>query len=85
MIDEPIQNGFRSGFVAVVGRPNVGKSTLLNRLLGTDRAVVTEQAGTTTDAVAAEIELDVEGEMERYLLLDTAGVSKGARRASGVR
>jgi GTPase len=70
--------------LAIVGRPNVGKSTLLNRLLGTDRAVVTEQAGTTTDAVAAEIELDVEGEMERYLLLDTAGVSKGARRASGV-
>jgi GTPase len=69
---------------AIVGRPNVGKSTLLNRLLGTDRAVVSEEAGTTTDAVAAEIALDVEGEPERYLLLDTAGVSKGARRARGV-
>ena len=52
----------------------------LNRLLGTDRAVVSEKAGTTTDAVAAEIALDLEGETERYLLLDTAGVSKGARR-----
>jgi GTP-binding protein len=70
--------------LAIVGRPNVGKSTLLNRLLGTDRAVVSEEAGTTTDAVAAEIALDVEGEPERYLLLDTAGVSKGARRARGV-
>ena len=70
--------------LAIVGRPNVGKSTLLNRLLGTDRAVVSEKAGTTTDAVAAEIALDVGGETERYLLLDTAGVSKGARRARGV-
>ena len=70
--------------LAIIGRPNVGKSTLLNRLLGTDRAVVSEQAGTTTDAVAAEIALEQEGETERYLLLDTAGVSKGARRARGV-
>jgi GTPase len=70
--------------LAIVGRPNVGKSTLLNRLLGMDRAVVSEKAGTTTDAVAAEIALQVEGETERYLLLDTAGVSKGARRARGV-
>jgi GTPase len=70
--------------LAIVGRPNVGKSTLLNRLLGTDRAIVSEKAGTTTDAVAAEIALEVEGESERYLLLDTAGVSKGSRRARGV-
>jgi GTPase len=70
--------------LAIVGRPNVGKSTLLNSLLGTDRAVVSEEAGTTTDAVAGEIALEVEGETKRYLLLDTAGVSKGARRASGV-
>ncbi|MBA2533448.1 MAG: ribosome biogenesis GTPase Der [Rubrobacter sp.] len=70
--------------LAIVGRPNVGKSTLLNRLLGAERAVVSERAGTTTDAVAGEIEVDVDGEAERYLLLDTAGVSKGARRAEGV-
>ena len=70
--------------LAIVGRPNVGKSTLLNRLLGEDRAVVSEKAGTTTDAVAGEIEVEVDGERERYLLLDTAGVSKGARRARGV-
>ena len=70
--------------LAIVGRPNVGKSTLLNRLLGAERAVVSEEAGTTTDAVAGEIETFVEGKQERYVLLDTAGVSKGARRAQGV-
>jgi GTPase len=70
--------------LAIVGRPNVGKSTLLNRLLGSERAVVSEEAGTTTDAVAGEIEILVDGEGERYLLLDTAGASKGARRARGV-
>lgn len=70
--------------LAIVGRPNVGKSTLLNRLLGADRAVVSEVAGTTTDAVAGEIEVEIEGSSERYLLLDTAGVSKTARKASGV-
>jgi GTPase len=68
--------------LSIVGRPNVGKSTLLNRLLGADRAVVSEVAGTTTDAVADVVE--VEGEKERYLVMDTAGVSRGARRASGV-
>ena len=70
--------------LAIVGRPNVGKSTLLNRLLGAERAVVSEEAGTTTDAVAGEVEIDLDGEPERYLLLDTAGVSKSARRAQGV-
>lgn len=70
--------------LAIVGRPNVGKSTLLNRLLGAERAVVSEVAGTTTDAVAGEVELETGGGTERYLLLDTAGVSKTARKASGV-
>ena len=70
--------------LAIVGRPNVGKSTLLNRLLGADRAVVSDVAGTTTDAVAGEVEVQVEGEAERYLVLDTAGVSKTVRQASGV-
>jgi GTP-binding protein len=74
--------------VAVVGRPNVGKSTLLNRLLGSERAVVCEEAGTTTDAVAHEIEVNgaaMDGRLiERFLLLDTAGVSRSTRRAQGV-
>jgi GTPase len=70
--------------LAIVGRPNVGKSTLLNRLLGAERAVVSEEAGTTTDAVAGEVEVGVNGEAQRYLVLDTAGVGRGARKASGV-
>jgi GTPase len=68
--------------LAIVGRPNVGKSTLLNRLLGSERAVVSEVPGTTTDAVAGEVE--TEDGVERFLLLDTAGVSKNVRRARGV-
>lgn len=70
--------------VAIIGRPNVGKSTLLNRLIGSERAVVSEVAGTTTDAVENELEVEVDGEVERYILLDTAGVNRSARRASGV-
>jgi GTP-binding protein len=72
--------------VAVIGRPNVGKSTLLNRLLGSERAVVSEVAGTTTDAVEHEIEVQdaSEGAAGRFLLLDTAGVNRSARRAEGV-
>jgi GTP-binding protein len=70
--------------LAIVGRPNVGKSTLLNRLLGSERAVVSEVAGTTTDAVAGEIEVEVGGDVDRYLLLDTAGMGKSARWARGV-
>ena len=70
--------------LAIVGRPNVGKSTLLNRLLGSERAVVSEVAGTTTDAVAGEVEVGRNGEVQRYLLLDTAGVGRGARKARGV-
>ncbi|CAN5883586.1 ribosome biogenesis GTPase Der [soil metagenome] len=66
--------------LAIIGRPNVGKSTLLNNLLGSERAVTSEMAGTTTDAVAGEVLVDG----MRYLLLDTAGVNRGARRATGV-
>ena len=67
--------------LAIIGRPNVGKSTLLNRLLGAERAVVSEVAGTTTDAVAGEV--SSEDGTERYLLLDTAGVGRGSRKSGG--
>jgi GTP-binding protein len=88
LLPEPISTGEEDGLprLAIVGRPNVGKSTLLNRLLGSERAVVSEVAGTTTDAVAGEVEVGVgvDGEAERCLVLDTAGVGRGARKASGV-
>jgi GTP-binding protein len=61
--------------VSVVGRPNVGKSSLVNRLLGYPRALVDAHAGTTRDAV--DTVLEVGG--TRYVLVDTAGVRRRAR------
>lgn len=61
--------------VAVIGRPNVGKSSLVNRLVGDERTVVTDQPGTTRDAVDVEI---THGD-RRYLLVDTAGIRRKGR------
>ena len=61
--------------VAVVGRPNVGKSTLVNRLLGEDRMIVFDAPGTTRDA----IEVPFERYGRRYVLVDTAGVRRRGR------
>jgi GTP-binding protein len=61
--------------IAVVGRPNVGKSTLINRLLGEDRLVVYDQPGTTRDAV----EVPFERNDRKYVLIDTAGIRRRAR------
>jgi len=61
--------------IAVVGRPNVGKSTLANRLLGEERLVVFDQPGTTRDAV----EVPFERNDRKYLLIDTAGIRRKAR------
>jgi GTPase len=65
--------------VALVGKPNVGKSSLLNRLTGEQRAVVDEVAGTTVDPVDSLVELD--GEVWRFV--DTAGLRKRVKTASG--
>jgi len=62
--------------VALVGRPNVGKSSLVNRLAGEERVVVSELPGTTRDAV--DITLLRDG--ERYVLVDTAGMRRPGRR-----
>ncbi|QJR11743.1 GTPase Der [Usitatibacter rugosus] len=58
--------------VAIVGRPNVGKSTLVNRLLGEERVIAFDQPGTTRDSI--EIELEKDGKL--YTLIDTAGIRK---------
>jgi len=58
--------------IALVGRPNVGKSSILNRLLGTERAMVSPIPGTTRDSVDAVIEKDG----QKYLFVDTAGIRK---------
>lgn len=61
--------------VAVIGRPNVGKSTLINRLLGEERLIAFDQPGTTRDAVFVPFER----EGRKYTLIDTAGVRRRAR------
>jgi GTP-binding protein len=61
--------------VAVVGRPNVGKSTLINRILGEERVVVFDRPGTTRDS----IEVPFEREGVKYTLIDTAGVRRRAK------
>jgi GTP-binding protein len=58
--------------VAIVGRPNVGKSTLVNRLLGEERVIAFDKPGTTRDAI--EVELNWHG--KRYTLIDTAGIRR---------
>lgn len=58
--------------IAIVGRPNVGKSTLVNRMLGEDRVVVYDQPGTTRDSIY----IDYERHGEPYTLIDTAGVRR---------
>ncbi len=61
--------------VAVIGRPNVGKSTLVNRLIGEERLLVFDEPGTTRDSVAVPFERDG----QPYVLVDTAGVRRKAR------
>ncbi|PVZ72329.1 ribosome biogenesis GTPase Der [Pelagibaculum spongiae] len=58
--------------LAIVGRPNVGKSTLVNRMLGEDRVVVFDMPGTTTDSIYTKMERDG----TPYTIIDTAGVRK---------
>ncbi|MDH4378410.1 MAG: GTPase Era [Vampirovibrionales bacterium] len=64
---------FRSGFVSVVGRPNVGKSTLLNRLVGQKIAITSQVAQTTRHRIRGVITLPNEGQL---VLMDTPGFSK---------
>jgi GTP-binding protein len=61
--------------IAVIGRPNVGKSTLINRLLGEDRLVVFDQPGTTRDSVAVPFERND----RKYVLIDTAGIRRRSK------
>jgi GTP-binding protein len=61
--------------IAIIGRPNVGKSTLVNRLLGEERVIASEEPGTTRDSILVPFERDG----RRFLLIDTAGVRRRAK------
>ncbi len=61
--------------VAIIGKPNVGKSSLVNRILGQERVIVSDVAGTTRDAVDSYLEKDG----QKYLIIDTAGMRKKSK------
>ena len=61
--------------VAIIGKPNVGKSSLVNRILGQERVIVSDMAGTTRDAVDSYLEKDG----QKYLIIDTAGMRKKSK------
>ncbi len=72
-IDEPVQDNVIK--IAFAGRPNVGKSTLINRILGEERVVVYDMPGTTRDSIAIPFERDE----QQYILIDTAGIRRKSR------
>ena len=79
--DRPRQSGEDDSVrVAVIGRPNVGKSSLVNRMLGDERVIVSEVAGTTRDAIDTEVEVDG----HRLVLVDTAGLRRKSKVAGTV-
>ena len=67
-----VDEDFGTPKIAIVGRPNVGKSTLVNALIGEERVIAFDQPGTTRDS----IHVDFERDGKRYILIDTAGVRR---------
>ena len=79
-VSAPVDEEVASLHVAVIGRPNVGKSSLVNAFLGTERVIVSELAGTTRDAIDTELEFDGRG----LVLVDTAGLRRRTKVAGTV-
>ena len=65
--------------IAIVGRPNVGKSSIINALTQSERVIVSPIPGTTRDAVDVPFEVETDGVRQRYVLIDTAGLRKARR------
>jgi GTP-binding protein len=78
--DEAVEDADPPIRLAVVGRPNVGKSTLVNRLVGDERVIVSEVAGTTRDAI--DLPLEVDG--RSLIVVDTAGMRRQAKVSDSV-
>ncbi len=72
---EPADPAFQAVRIAIIGRPNVGKSTLVNRLLREERVIASEQPGTTRDSILVPFERDG----RQFQLIDTAGLRRRAR------
>src|SRR5205085_5035051 len=70
--------------LAIVGRPNVGKSSIINSLTQSQRVIVSPVPGTTRDAVDVPFEIETEGVRQSYVLIDTAGLRKPRRIGSSV-
>jgi GTP-binding protein len=70
--------------LAIVGRPNVGKSSIINALTQSERVIVSAIPGTTRDAVDVPFEIETDGFRQRYILIDTAGVRKARHVGSSV-
>ena len=65
--------------IAIVGRPNVGKSSIINALTQSVRVIVTPIAGTTRDSIDVPFEVETDGGRQKYVLIDTAGMRKARR------
>jgi len=65
--------------LAIVGRPNVGKSSIINALTKSERVIVSEIPGTTRDSVDVPFEVETDGVRQKYVLIDTAGMRKTRR------
>jgi GTP-binding protein len=65
--------------LAIVGRPNVGKSSIINALTQSERVIVSPIPGTTRDAVDVPFEVETDGVRQKYILIDTAGMRKSRR------
>ena len=73
--DDEAEEQFQSIRLAIMGRPNVGKSTLINRIMGEERVVAFDEPGTTRDSIHIPFEKDD----KQYTLIDTAGIRRRSK------